>query len=457
MMIRKIISSMLLFVSVTAAAQTRHELTVKEAVDLAYKNVIQLKNAEIDYRIQEMQNKEITGRALPQISGNVGAQYYVKLPQLLFPQSSAGIYQVLKDESLIPASTPVPAPVLVPFSFQQPWNASIGATLQQLIFQPDVFVGLQARKTALEVSNAVIEQTKQSIRDSAYMRYYAILIAEKQLQFIDSGVKRLEKLYHDDSIMYKNGFAEKLDMDKVQVQLNNLRSTRSYVSNAISMAYAALKFALGVPQADTIVLKEELNSQTLKEGILDNNFNYTDRAEVRMLEATKRLQLLDVKRNQLAVWPTVALAANYSANAMGQKFITSKETKWFSSSYIGLNIAVPVFDGFQRKYRTEQAKLRVSKVDNAITNVKQGIDLQQTITRESLKSALINLDTQEKNLVLAERVYNTTKKKFEQGLGSSFEVLQSDADFQMAQSNYFNALYNATIARIGYQSALGKL
>jgi outer membrane protein len=99
----------------------------------------------------------------------------------------------------------------------------------------------------------------------------------------------------------------------------------------------------------------------------------------------------------------------------------------------------------------------VAKLDNVITNAKLGIDFQQTITRESLKTAVINLDTQERNLELALRVYNTTKKKFEQGLGSSFEVLQADADYQLAQSNYFNALYNATVARIGYQSSLGKL
>jgi outer membrane protein len=105
----------------------------------------------------------------------------------------------------------------------------------------------------------------------------------------------------------------------------------------------------------------------------------------------------------------------------------------------------------------EQARLKVTKLDNTITNVKQVIDLQQTITKTSLTSALINLDMQERNQQLAERVYATTKKKFEQGLGSSFEVLQADADFQLAQSNYFNALYNATVARIGYLSSLGKL
>lgn len=457
MMTKRIFQSLLILLSVSVSAQQRYELSVKEAVDLAYKNVIELKNAQIDYKIQEAQNNEIYGRALPQINANAGLQHYIKLPVILFPQSSEPIYRVLMNENLISSSTTIPKPVMAPFSFQQPWNGTAGATLTQLLFQPDVFVGLQARKTALELSNAIIEQTKEKIKDSAYMRYYAILIAEKQLGFLDSSIQRLEKLYHDDSIMYKNGFAERLDLEKVQVQLNNLHTTRNVVANGVLMSYAAMKFALGISQKDTVILKEGLTPQSLKDGILESDFDYSNRPEIKTLEAAKKLQSLDVKRQKLANLPTVAFGANYSVNAMGKHFITHKETTTFGSSYVGLNITAPIFDGFQRKYRIQQARYKLEKLDNNITNIKQVVDLQQTITKESLSNALLNLDTQERNLQLAERVYNTTKKKFEQGLGSSFEVLQADADYQMAQSNYFNALYNATVARIGYQSALGKL
>ncbi len=451
------ISAVLLLIGCSVTAQQKYELTVKEAVELAYKNVIEVKNAEVDYRIQEAQNKEIFGRALPQVTANVGAQYFLKVPQILFPQSDANVYNVLKAQSLIPQSTAIPVPSLIPFSLQQPWNLALGGTVQQLLFQPDVFVGLQARKTALNLSASLIDQTKERVKDSAYRRYYAILIAEKQLQFLDSSIKRLEKLYRDDSIMFVNGFAERLDLDRVQVQLNNLKTTRNIVDNGVTISYAAIKFSIGVSQQDTIRLREEISTETIKEGILNESFKYEDRAEIRTLQVSKELQQLDVKRNKLAALPTAALAGNYSINGQGPDFFTNSSTAWLKSSYIGLNIAVPIFDGFQRKYRTQQAQLRVDQIDNNITNVKQVIDFQQKVSLESLKSALLNLDVQERNQQLAERVYNTTKFKFEQGLGSSFEVLQADTDFQTAQFNYFNALYNATIARISYQSSLGKL
>ena len=442
-------------------AQQRYELTVEEAVDLAYKNVTELKNAQIDYKIQEARNKEILGAAYPQLSGVAGANYYFKLPQILFPDATTtAIYSVLKEEGVSGSNGPitdVPPPTIQQVSFQQPWNLQVGVSFQQLLFQPDVFVGLQARQAALDLSTSAIDIVKEKIKDSAYKRYSAVLITEKQLYFIDESLKRLHKLYHDDSIMYKNGFAEKLDLERVQVQINNLQSTRNTLDNAINISYAALKLSLGISQKDTVVLKEELTLKRLKDGLLDESFSYENRAVVRQLNNTKKLQELDVKRYRLGGLPTVALGANYALSGQGKNFFTNSNTVYFNSTYVGLNINIPIFDGFQRKYKIQQAELNVQKTDNNIAYVKQVIDFEQTITKATLKNALVDLDLQERNMQLAEKVFNTTKLKFQEGLGSSFEVLTADTEMQRAQANYFNALYNAIVARISYQNSLGKL
>ncbi len=438
-------------------AQQRYELTVQQAVELAFKNLADVKNAQLDYQIQQAQNKEITGQALPQVTGNLGGNRYLQLPGILFPQSEEGIYSVLRREGLIAPSTQAPPPTSVLFSFQQPWNANAGITLQQLLFQPDVFVGLQARFTALELSKAQLELVKDRVKDSAYKKYYAILIAEKQLVFLNEGIKRLEKFNTDLSAMYQNGFAERLDLDKVQVQLTNLQTTRNIIESSVKISYALLKFSLGLSQKDTVVLKDELSIEKIKENLLDESFNYTDRPEIRALEHARKIQQLDLRRHKLGYLPTVAAQANYSVNGMGQRFFTDKNTTWIRSSFIGLNVNVPIFDGFQRKYKIHQARFKVEKAENNLQYLKQAVDMEQFATKEILKNSLLNLDAQQRNMQLAERVFNTTKLKFQEGMGSSFEVLQADADYQTAQANYFNALYNAIVARISYQRSLGKL
>jgi len=448
----------LLSLSLNSKAQKKYELTVQEAVDMAFKNLADVKNAQIDYRIQEEQNRGIEGQLYPQISGTAALQYYIQTPKILFPDASqAGIYDVLIKEHLLPENTKVPIPTMQAISFYRPWNSTFGASLTQLLFQPDVFVGLQARRASLQYAQSGIDQIKETVKDSAYKKYYAILVAEKQLYYLNESVKRLEKLYHDDSALYANGFAEKLDLDKVQVQLTNLRTNALFVQTGITLSYAALKFAIGVSQQDSVVLKDELNVEAVKKDALTDSVNYSNRPLIRTLDYSKKLSELDVRRYKLQYLPTVAAQASYGVNSLGDKFITDPATVWLKSSYVGLNINVPIFDGFQKRSNIRQAKLRLQKLNNTIEYAKQGIDLEVLATKESFTNALQNLDMQERNRELAQRVYNTTKIKFEQGLGSSFEVLQADTEFQTAEANYFNALYNAIVAKISYQKAVGTL
>jgi outer membrane protein TolC len=130
---------------------------------------------------------------------------------------------------------------------------------------------------------------------------------------------------------------------------------------------------------------------------------------------------------------------------------------WYNTNQVGLSVNIPIFDGTIKKHRISQAQFNQQKVANTLDQVKKGIDLELTASRNSLHTAIQTLDVQEDNMELAEKVFNTVKKKYEQGLGSSFEVLQSDNEMQQAQSNYFRALYEAIVAKVNYLKAVGKL
>jgi outer membrane protein TolC len=198
--------------------------------------------------------------------------------------------------------------------------------------------------------------------------------------------------------------------------------------------------------------------EKIKADLLDPAFNYDDRNEMQLLKTVQKLQQLDVQRNKLGRLPTVSAFYNFSENAQREKFNFFKSGQpWFRTSLAGLNLSVPIFTGLQRNRKIEQAELTLKKTTNNIDNLKRAIDLQQVSALSQLKNSLSSLDVQTRNMELAERVYNSTKLKFEQGLGSSFEILQAETSLEDAQANYFQALYDAVIARIGYLRALGKL
>ena len=120
-------------------------------------------------------------------------------------------------------------------------------------------------------------------------------------------------------------------------------------------------------------------------------------------------------------------------------------------------MSIPIFDGGQKLNKTRQAYYSLQKTENTIKNLERAIDLQLNAANIIFTNSLSTLDIQERNVVLAEKVFTSTKKKYEQGLGSSFELSQSEQDLETAQSNYFQSLYDAINARISYMKALGKL
>ncbi|MGZ5254962.1 MAG: TolC family protein, partial [Flavitalea sp.] len=241
-------------------SQNNYQLSSKEAVDLAIKQVTEIKNLKIDRQLQVSKNREITGQALPQVNGTVSMTHYFAIPVTLLPDFiSPSVYNVLIDQGVKdgngnPIQQPLGPPELFPARFGVPWQASAGIAIQQLLFQPDVFVGIKARGASLQYADYNIRIMEDSIRNNVYRAYYSVLIAEKRKTILEESVQRLEKLLNDQNEMFKNGFAERLDLDKTQVSLNNLRTSLTQVQNLVILGNAALKFSTGLNQKDSIIL-----------------------------------------------------------------------------------------------------------------------------------------------------------------------------------------------------------
>ena len=447
------------------SAQQSYSFSAKEAVDHALKNVTEIRNLKIDREIRIAANREITGAAYPQVTGSLSMQKFFDIPVTLLPDFvSPAVYGVLQDKGVKDGSgNPIKAPntptQFFPAQFGVPWQSTAGISFQQLLFQPDVFVGLQARAGSVKLADLNISVMEDSVKSSVSRAYYGVLIAEKRRLFLNETLDRFSRLMKDQEKLYANGFAERLDIEKTQVAMNNLQTTKVQLDNLISLGYASLKFVMGLNQADTLRLKDSLTADLVKGALLQGaDFKYDDRHEMQLLNTATDLQRLDVKRYKLQYIPTVAAFWNVSRNALRQEFnFFDGDQPWFKTNLAGLSVSVPLFDGFQKQSRIKQAQLRLDKTQNDRAFLQRAIDLQCEVSLTVLRNALSSLDVQERNLKLAEKVFMTTKKKYEQGLGSSFEILQADQEFQTAQGNYFQALYDAMNAKIGYHRAIGKL
>jgi outer membrane protein len=447
----------------TVQAQQVNNFSVKQAADYSAKNSIQVKNALVDVKIQEQFNKEITSAAYPQVNGSLALNYFPAIAVQALPDFiSPSVYNVLVDQGVKDANGnaikfPAGGFGNIAAQFGTKYNASGGIDVSQLLFDGQVFIGLQARKAGLDFYQKNVEVTQEQIKANVHKIYYQLVVGQAQLESFDANIQRLDKLLHDVTELFKNGFAERLDIDKVTVQLINLKTEKLKVENQLAAGNAGLKFLMGMPQKDVLVLTDTLNEQELKNGILEETINYNDRKEIQFLNVAKQLGEYNVRRYKLSYLPTVAAFGSFSKNAQRNQFNFFNNGEWFTTAVIGLKVSVPIYDGGNKKAKMNKVKYELEKTNNNITQLKELIDNDVEQAKLKMKNALLTMDNQKKNIELAKRVYSTTKLKFEQGLGSNSEIYNSFADLRVAQNNYYSALYDAITAKIDYLRTIGKL
>lgn len=456
--------------SLTATAQTdsakqitRHEFSVQQAVDYAMKNNVNVKNALLQIKTQEQQNREFTSAAYPHINANLGTTYNPAVATQVLPNFiSPATYQVLIDQGVKDGNgNPIQMPSdfgFIAAQFGTKFSANAGVSLQQLLFDGQVFVGLQARGAALRLYQKGAEVTEENIKTNIYKVYYQLAVSKTQVELLDANIALVEKNLHDTRIIYENGFREKLDVDKETVRLSNLQTEKQKLLNQISNGYYALKMLIGMPISDELVLTDKVTENEVKDGVLEATaYKYEDRKEFQQATISKELLEYNVRRYKLSQIPTVSLSANYGKSAQRDKWNFFGKGDWYTISTINLNISIPIFNGFLTKSKIQEAKIEVDKINNQLDGLKLWIDNDVEAARNNYRNAIATMDFQKKNMDLAEKIYQQTKKKYEVGTGSQIEIVQAQTEMKSAQTNYVSALYDAIIAKVDFLKATGKL
>ena len=434
------------FFATAALAQeqkTVHAFSLVDAVNYAQKNNVQVKNALLDVDIQIQTNKEIASAALPSIGSSVGGTDFLTIPTSLLPGQIFG----------------GAAGTFIPVQFGTKFNANYGANFNQILFDGQVFIALQARATSLDWKRKNAALTEENIKANIYKIYYQLSASKTQLNILDANIERLEKLAKDASAMYKSGFAEKLDVDKVNVQLNNLQTEKLKANNSVTIGFMGLKMLMGMPVKDSLILTDIINENNLSADVLyEDSFEYGIRKDFQYLTTIKKLSEFNIKRYQLSYLPTITMNGAYTKNAQRTKFdFFDKKGSWFETALIGLNVNFPLFNGGARVAKINKAKLELQQVANQMSALKNNIDNELSQAKLNYMSSVATVNFQKKNMQLAENVYSQTKKKFEAGAGSNTEISAAQADLVTAQNNFMNALYTALIAKVDLLKASGKL
>ena len=416
-------------------------MSLSDCIGYAYDHHPDIQVAQLQIRDAEWQIKESKAIGLPQFSAGIGYQYFLQRPGI--PASALGFPG---DEKL----------AFSPFHSLTP-----SLSYNQLFFSNSYRLALKGSMYYRDYVYQQLAVTKSMVRNNVTDAYLPALLIAENMGIISKNIGNLEKLLGDTKAINEAGFAEQLDVDRIELSLATLRTERDNLERQREVVVNALKLVMGMPVTESIDLSDDLTQLlgAYADADLGAEVNFMNRPEYVQLLRGRDLSALDVELNSKTWMPSINGFIEYQPGWQGGFGNKSDANfkKWYfiPSAIAGISVTVPIWDGGSSKARRERAIIGVQTIDIQKKTLENAITLEVENARKLLLNARERVQSQQKNLDLAQRIYDTTQKKYKAGIGSSFEITQAEQQLYNAQQLLIQAQYDLLTAREALRKALG--
>ena len=247
------ISVVLAFLGFFGNAQ--EELSLNKAINYALENKADAVKAKLDYENSEYQIEQVRSAALPQVNVNGQLAYNPLLQQLSFMGNNVTI--------------------------GKHWQTGIGLSVTQQIFNQSVFIGLKAAKTTREFYAINQQLTNEQLIEKVATTYYQVYQTKQQLITIENNLNSTTKTRDVIQALVKNGLARKIDLDRTNVAVNNLKASQQQVQNALQIRENSLKFIIGMDISEKITMPSDTFEASTT--LLNTEGNVENRTEIKAI------------------------------------------------------------------------------------------------------------------------------------------------------------------------------
>jgi outer membrane protein len=419
-------------------AQAPAPLRLKDCIEYGLKNFGTVRLAQYQIETAQQQARQAIGQYLPQVSATGSVVDNLKLQQ-----------------SIIPAGVFGPEPRV--FVIGQKYQANLTAQATQPIFDKSLLLGLKAAKPNQQLAELNTRQTREDIVYAIASNYYQVFVAQQQIALLRDNLQRTQQVLDVLKLQRDNGVIQPIDYTRSEVSYNSTQSQLTLAENDLTLALNRLKFQMGYPQdqplalADSALLAQQLPA---REAVA---FDARSLVSYQQGETTLGLQRLQYQRIRAGYLPTLSLTANYGTVNLGAQQLDQLFDRFAGFGSVGLRLNIPIFDGLQRDAQLKQQRLTVLSQEEQQRLNTASFRLQFNNAQSQTERAQSNVRNGDRNVKLAQEVYNVTTLQYRQGVKSLTDLVNADQAYRQAQSDYINSLISLYQARLDLEQAQGTL
>ncbi|MCC7466434.1 MAG: TolC family protein [Saprospiraceae bacterium] len=434
-----------LSVCVCAGAQPSavRPMSLKESLELALDNSAQIKKAKIDRELLERKVKEARSEGFPQITANIGLDYWPLLPTQLMPGEALNMQ----------------AGTFIPVQFGRTWQLNNSITLQQNLINEAARRSVPALKTSRGISDLLVERSEDEVIYNTASIFYQTLQTEQLLRAVNANLSKLEALQGMAQLQLDNGYAVPTDVKRIRVARTNLETQRENLLTGISALRQTLLFLCGLPFDQLLDLSAEIDapaSDSLRWQSLSLDPKNT--TESRLI-ANQRELLQIQRRSAIAeALPSLSGFATISAQGFRQDInFFDTDRRWYGAAGAGLRLKIPIFDGFRVHNKAWLFKLEEQKLEEDHRQLNEAKALEFRQAREQLTTSIKALRTQTENVALAREITEKLVLQYKEGVASLTDLLNAQTALSEAETNYWQQVFSYKLAVLKLLKTAGRL
>jgi outer membrane protein TolC len=442
----KFFNLVLLFCAVSPyLAWTQQAFSLSDAKEYAIRHTESLKLATLNLQDADAQISEYWASGTPTISGRAVLNHFIELPVSLVPGEFFGG---------APGS-------FIPLRFGTSNSINAGIDANALLFSGSFIKGLQAQKLYKELTMKQKDVAIDTVLSNVTKAYMAVLVVQKNIEFAEKNLVLLQNSVRESLQFFEAGYIEKLDLDRLRLSLQSLQNQLLQLQSQEMLTKNLLKFQMGFPIQEEIQLTDALDLLTAEAMTRkidpSQSIDFSRLPQYGVIQMGVELNKVNVGALQFGYLPTLTATATHQALLGRNELFNRDELGWFTATFVGLNLNVPIFDGLDKKAKIQRAKIDLEKAKIQKNQFERATEIQIANAKIQVINTRNQVNLYLETIDLSKLIYQTAQKKFIAGAGSSFELIQTEQDLYAAQAQYINSLYELIVAMTNLKTALGEI
>ena len=412
--------------------------TLEEAINLAVKNNGDAQVARLVVKKSEAAVSEAYGTAMPSVNFSAGYTYNILKPAFFMTDPMDSTHKRLAKLEIGATN-----------------QFATTASVSQILFNSAVFTAIGTSKIFYNASKETFKSSITKVVSNTTKAFYGVLLSKEVVKVFETVKANANNNLNTVQALFAEGYIPEYDKIRAEigVQLIDPELTGAKMRYENSLSY--LKMALGLDIRTDIEAIGDIsldeNFKMIEDSVnrMIGNLNY----DLRSLDLQKKVLKDIVSMRESEYYPTISLFGQYQFSGQSNTWDYSKSS--ISTSAVGINLSLSLFQGFQSNARVQQAKIDFMSMDVKYTQVEEAMKTQLQVAFNKMAVAREKVKSLSGSVITAKRGYEIAEIRYKEGAGSQVEINDASTSVVQINMNYLQAVYEYIDAVVDIKGILG--